>query len=91
MSEQSAAASLAAHSSCLSPQQSPRWKRALSATNGAMDEAVGKMYVARYFPAQDKARILTLDQFPRHIFRGTARAYATDPLALASAGLARKT
>lgn len=31
------------------------------------------------------ARILTLDQFPRHIFRGTARAFATDPLALASA------
>ncbi|BDT58061.1 peptidase M13 [Massilia varians] len=43
-----------------SPQQSPRWKRALAATNGAMDEAVGKMYVARYFPAEDKARILKM-------------------------------
>ena len=43
-----------------SPQQSPRWKRALSATNGAMDEAVGKMYVARYVPAEDKARILNM-------------------------------
>ncbi|RZA35119.1 MAG: M13 family peptidase [Lysobacteraceae bacterium] len=43
-----------------SPQQSPRWKRALAATNGAMDEAVGKMYVAKYFPAQDKARILKM-------------------------------
>jgi len=43
-----------------SPQQSARWKRALSATNGAMDEAVGKMYVAKYFPAQDKQRILKM-------------------------------
>ncbi|WP_288380663.1 M13 family metallopeptidase [uncultured Massilia sp.] len=43
-----------------SPQQSVRWKRALSATNGAMEEAVGKMYVARYFPAQDKQRILKM-------------------------------
>lgn len=43
-----------------SPQQSARWKRALSATNGAMDEAVGKMYVAKYFPAEDKARILKM-------------------------------
>ena len=43
-----------------SPQQSVRWKRALSATNGAMEEAVGKMYVAKYFPAQDKERILKM-------------------------------
>lgn len=39
------------------PQQSVRWKRALAATNEAMDEAVGKIYVGRYFPAQDKARV----------------------------------
>ncbi|MGI4719952.1 MAG: M13 family metallopeptidase [Janthinobacterium lividum] len=43
-----------------SPQQSARWKRALSATNGALEEAVGKMYVAKYFPAEDKARILKM-------------------------------
>ena len=43
-----------------SPQQSPRWKRALAATNGALDDAVGKMYVAKYFPAEDKARILKM-------------------------------
>jgi uncharacterized protein (DUF924 family) len=28
------------------------------------------------------ARIVVLDQFPRNIFRGTARAFATDPAAL---------
>ncbi|KXF78740.1 hypothetical protein ATN84_02900 [Paramesorhizobium deserti] len=31
------------------------------------------------------AAIIALDQFPRNIFRGTARAFATDPLALAIA------
>ncbi|MEH6436788.1 M13 family metallopeptidase [Massilia sp. DD77] len=39
------------------PQQSLRWKRALAATNGAMDDAVGKLYVQKYFPAENKARI----------------------------------
>ena len=39
------------------PQQSLRWKRALAATNEAMDEAVGKIYVAKYFPAENKARL----------------------------------
>lgn len=39
------------------PQQSVRWKRALAATNAAMDEAVGHLYVDRYFPPQNKARI----------------------------------
>jgi endothelin-converting enzyme/putative endopeptidase len=39
------------------PQQSLRWKRALGATNGAMDEAVGKIYVAKYFPAENKVRL----------------------------------
>ncbi len=37
-------------------------------------------------PANDcLARILVLDQFPRHMFRGTARAFATDAQALATA------
>jgi uncharacterized protein (DUF924 family) len=31
------------------------------------------------------ARIVVLDQFPRNMFRGTARAFAADPLALAAA------
>jgi len=34
------------------------------------------------------ARIVALDQFPRNMFRGTARAFASDPLALESARLA---
>ena len=39
------------------PQQSLRWKRALSATNNAVDEAVGHLYVNRYFPAENKQRL----------------------------------
>jgi uncharacterized protein (DUF924 family) len=36
-------------------------------------------------PRDCLARIIVLDQFPRNMFRGTARAFATDPLALAAA------
>ncbi|NHZ63944.1 M13 family metallopeptidase [Massilia genomosp. 1] len=39
------------------PQQSPRWKRALAATNEALDEPVGRLYVERHFPAENKARV----------------------------------
>jgi endothelin-converting enzyme/putative endopeptidase len=39
------------------PEQSARWKRALAATNEALDDAVGKVYVARYFPASEKAKV----------------------------------
>jgi uncharacterized protein (DUF924 family) len=36
-------------------------------------------------PSSALALILLLDQFPRNIFRGTPRAFATDPKALATA------
>jgi uncharacterized protein (DUF924 family) len=36
-------------------------------------------------PQDCLARIVVLDQFPRNMFRGTPRAFATDPLALAAA------
>jgi putative endopeptidase len=42
------------------PAQSARWKRALAATDGALDEAVGKLYVEKYFPAQTKARVQSM-------------------------------
>jgi predicted metalloendopeptidase len=37
-------------------QQRERWKRAISATNGALGYAVGRLYVERWFPAAEKAR-----------------------------------
>jgi putative endopeptidase len=39
------------------PQQQVRWKRAVNATNKALGEAVGKLYVAKYFPPESKAQI----------------------------------
>ena len=39
------------------PQQAPRTRRALATVNGAMDEAVGRLYVERYFSPADKARV----------------------------------
>jgi putative endopeptidase len=38
------------------PQQTPRWKLAVGETNDALGEAVGQLYVAKYFPASEKAR-----------------------------------
>ena len=35
-------------------QQRPRWKRAVTGVEGALGEAVGKVYAARYFPAENK-------------------------------------
>jgi len=37
------------------PEQLPRWKRAVSATSTALGWAVGRLYVARYFPPAYKA------------------------------------
>ncbi len=38
------------------PQQRERWKRAVDDTSVALGEAVGKLYVQRYFPPAEKAR-----------------------------------
>lgn len=38
------------------PQLPPRWKRAVESTNAALGDAVGKLYVARFFPPSEKAR-----------------------------------
>lgn len=38
-------------------QPRPRDKRAIASTSGALGDAVGKIYVARYFPASSKADI----------------------------------
>jgi putative endopeptidase len=37
------------------PQQRPRWKRAIGEAEGLLGELIGKEYVARYFPAENKA------------------------------------
>lgn len=41
-------------------QIQPRWKRALSIPNGMLGEALGELYVAKYFPASSKEKMLTM-------------------------------
>lgn len=41
-------------------EMKPRWKRAVSSVDGAMGEAVGQMYVEKYFPAAAKERMVKL-------------------------------
>ena len=42
------------------PEQKPRWKRGVGYVNGMLGEPVGKVYVARYFPAESKAKMIGL-------------------------------
>ena len=42
------------------PQQRPRWKRCVRATDGALGEAVGQVYVAKSFPAASKAYMVQM-------------------------------
>ncbi len=42
------------------PQQRERWKRAVSATNTDLGDAVGQIYVQKYFPASSKAEVEAL-------------------------------
>ena len=39
------------------PSQRPRWKRAVALVDRDVGEAVGRLYVAKYFPPQAKAQI----------------------------------
>jgi putative endopeptidase len=42
------------------PKQQVRWKRAVSATNTDLGDAVGQLYVKQYFPASSKAKVEAL-------------------------------
>ena len=53
-------------------EQKPRWKRAMQVPNGILGQAVGKMYVEKYFPASSKEKMETLVEnlkiaFSQHI------------------------
>ena len=50
----------------------PRWKRAMGVPNNILSEAVGQIYVAKYFPESEKARVETMvaniqKAFSKHI------------------------
>ena len=40
--------------------QQPRWRRVLNATDGCLGEAIGQLYVEKYFPAEAKTRMENL-------------------------------
>jgi putative endopeptidase len=42
--------------------QRPRWKRVQEATNNALSEALGQLYVQKYFSAESKRRMIELVQ-----------------------------
>jgi len=59
LSKRFAAANFDFHNRTMSgvAEQPERWKRAVTAINGAMGQAVGRVYVARYFSPEAKAQI----------------------------------
>ena len=42
------------------PEQRPRWQRGVELVQSAMPEALGKIYVARHFPPENKIRMVRL-------------------------------
>jgi putative endopeptidase len=50
------------------PQQRPRWKRAVAATEAALGEAVGEVYVAKYFPPEAHEKMVQLTHDLRDAF-----------------------
>jgi putative endopeptidase len=44
------------------PENQPRWKRGVTLLDGSLGEALGKLYVEKYFPPQHKARMQALVQ-----------------------------
>ena len=42
------------------PENRPRWKRAVEFVDASIGEALGKLYVARHFPPENKARMEAL-------------------------------
>ncbi len=42
------------------PEEKPRWKRSVDFVNGVLGESVGRIYVARHFPAESKTMMADL-------------------------------
>ena len=51
------------------PELEVRWKRAVAATSGAMGMAIGRVYVARYFPPEEKTAMGRLTAELKEAFR----------------------
>jgi len=72
-------------------EKKPRWKRAMAVPNGVLGEAVGQMYVAKYFPESSKQKVLDIvnnlkTSLSQHIaaldwMTDSTKAYAQEKLA----------
>jgi putative endopeptidase len=51
-------------------EQRPRWKRAIGSAENAMGEAIGRTYVAEYFPPESKAKMEKLVSDLRTAMKG---------------------
>jgi len=72
--------------------QSSRAERALAATQSAMSDAIGRMYIKRYFPAQQKARLERIsDNVRAALIKRVEAAAWMSPTTKASALLKLKT
>lgn len=62
LNDQAAEENFAFYGKALSGREEmqPRWKRVVNTTNSSLGEAVGQMYVQKYFPAESKERMITL-------------------------------
>lgn len=49
-------------------EMQPRWKRVLTTTSGGLGEAIGQLYVEKYFPAESKERMIVLVENLRKSF-----------------------
>jgi putative endopeptidase len=58
------------------PSKSERWRRATTAVNAALGEAVGRLYVERHFPPSAKAQVAALVESLRTAFRARIEAAA---------------
>jgi putative endopeptidase len=50
-------------------QQEPRWKRAAHVLDGSIGEALGQLYVEKYFPPEAKARMNELVENVKGVFK----------------------
>ena len=62
LSDEAAEENFAFYGKALSGREEmqPRWKRVVNTTNSSLGEAVGQMYVKKYFPAESKERMVAL-------------------------------
>src|SRR5262249_49540142 len=52
------------------PEPEPRWQRAAHVIDGSIGEALGQLYVEKYFPPAARARMNELIDNLREVFRG---------------------